>query len=448
MEKHKGFHFISPKCIIPLLLSSFLWIIVILSNPNFHVQLISSSSNHNDTSTVPYQSPRCNIDIVPFYIYDLPDQFNAARLRRCHYLHPRMEMCGFVANRGLGQPIPQRPSWYVTSEAMSELLFHARAETHPCRVYDPHIARIFYIPFYTGQYVSSVKEENNLTRRDATGIELAAYLSKFPSFYRQGGLDHFLIMGSRTWEGLRSENLTGTDFGTNKILRLPKFSNLTILTVDSDLYVKQPVQMGIPYPSYFHPSTSDEMVSWQETVRHMKRTHLFSYIGGVRPWSMSADIRSKLLKLCKSSDHCAVIECEKGTVCYEPNKIMDLMTQSHFCLQPSGDSPTRRAVFDSVLAGCIPVFFSKDTAYNQYPWYLPKHPDDWSVFIEPDHINQLEKVLKRIPEKKIKQMREVVIEMIPRVTYVHPNASRDEIRFWDVVDVALAELTKQVKLAA
>ncbi|KAJ3699853.1 hypothetical protein LUZ61_003558 [Rhynchospora tenuis] len=310
-----------------------------------------------------------------------------------------MEMCPYVANRGLGQPIPQRPSWYITSEFMSELLFHAWAETHPCRVYDPDIARIFYIPFYTGQYVSSVKEENNLTRRDATGVELAAYVSKFPSFHRLGGLDHFLIMGSRTWEGLRAENLTGVDFGANRILRLPKFSNLTILTVDSDLYIKRPVQMGIPYPSYFHPSTLDEMVSWQETVRHTKRTLLFSYIGGVRPWSMSAEIRSKLLNLCKSSDHCAAIECEK------------------------------------------------DTAYNQYPWYLPKHPDEWSVFIEPDHINQLEKVLKRIPEKKIKQMREVVIEMIPRVTYVHPNASRDEIRLWDVVDVALAELTKQVKLA-
>ena len=39
----------------------------------------------------------------------------------------------------------------------------------------------------------------------------------------------------------------------------------------------------------------------------------------------------------------------------------ELYAQSVFCLQPPGDSPTRRAFYDSLLFGCIPVI-SKSAA--------------------------------------------------------------------------------------
>ena len=42
-------------------------------------------------------------------------------------------------------------------------------------------------------------------------------------------------------------------------------------------------------------------------------------------------------------------------------------------------------------------------------------------------------------------MREVVIGMIPQVTYGHPNATWAEVGFRDAVDTALVELTKRAQ---
>lgn len=48
-----------------------------------------------------------------------------------------------------------------------------------------------------------------------------------------------------------------------------------------------------------------------------------------------------------------------------------LYRQATFCLAPPGDSLTRKSLFDSLLAGCIPVIFCSATA-SQYTWHLPQ----------------------------------------------------------------------------
>ena len=44
--------------------------------------------------------------------------------------------------------------------------------------------------------------------------------------------------------------------------------------------------------------------------------------------------------------------------------------QVRFCLCPPGDDPARKAVFDAILSGCIPVIFEVATLFNQYPWHI------------------------------------------------------------------------------
>lgn len=53
---------------------------------------------------------------------------------------------------------------------------------------------------------------------------------------------------------------------------------------------------------------------------------------------------------------------------------------------------------------------------------------------------RIEDVLVGIEEKEVEKMREVVIGLIPKLTYTHPNASGD-VGFEDVVDVALQHLS-------
>ncbi|PQQ04785.1 hypothetical protein Pyn_11195 [Prunus yedoensis var. nudiflora] len=63
------------------------------------------------------------------------------------------------------------------------------------------------------------------------------------------------------------------------------------------------------------------------------------------------------------------------------------MLQASFCLQPPGDTPTRRSTFDSIVAGCIPVFFEESSARAQYRWHLPEDQfGEFSVFIAKEDV--------------------------------------------------------------
>eukprot|EP00522_Entomoneis_paludosa_P001996 CAMPEP_0172474808 /NCGR_PEP_ID=MMETSP1065-20121228/69551_1 /TAXON_ID=265537 /ORGANISM="Amphiprora paludosa, Strain CCMP125" /LENGTH=175 /DNA_ID=CAMNT_0013232999 /DNA_START=413 /DNA_END=940 /DNA_ORIENTATION=- len=43
-----------------------------------------------------------------------------------------------------------------------------------------------------------------------------------------------------------------------------------------------------------------------------------------------------------------------------------------FCLEPGGDNPNRKSISDSIVSGCIPVFFSNNTG-RAWQW----HWEDW-----------------------------------------------------------------------
>ncbi|KAH8054298.1 hypothetical protein JL722_9033 [Aureococcus anophagefferens] len=44
------------------------------------------------------------------------------------------------------------------------------------------------------------------------------------------------------------------------------------------------------------------------------------------------------------------------------------MMRATFCLEPGGDSPYRKGVFDALLSGCVPVLFSQQLA-RVAPWH-------------------------------------------------------------------------------
>jgi len=123
--------------------------------------------------------------------------------------------------------------------------------------------------------------------------------------------------------------------------------------------------------------------------------------------------------------------------------VLGVMARSRFCLQAPGDSFTRRSTFDAMLAGCIPVFFSPHTMYTQYMWYLPDDKRSYSVFMDEKNNTHIEQELLRISENEVVQMREIVIDLIPRLTYAHPNSTNYDLP--DAVDIALEALAKQAR---
>ncbi|XP_059655184.1 probable xyloglucan galactosyltransferase GT17 [Cornus florida] len=409
---------------------------------------------------------------ISVYMYDLPPKFNLGLLQDCQHLNVYTDMCPHVANRGLGQPLdpqmmktmmrttgssitPIRSSWFATHQFIGEMIFHARMENHPCRTMDPERANLFYVPFYGGLHASSKFREPDHAARDALALELAEIVGRQPWWQRHHGRDHFLALGRTAWDFMRTTS--GPDFGANSLLNLPLVRNMSVLTVERHPWEGSKLnQYGIPYPSYFHPSTSDEMVEWQNNVGRIHRPHLFSFVGAPRKGVGKAAIRDDMIRQCAVSSRCKLLKCGQGaSKCHEPTEVLKVMMRSQFCLQAPGDSFTRRSTFDSVLAGCIPVFFSEHTAYSQYTWYLPGDPTTYSVYMgggDTDSANDgnarvdtdIEEELLKIPSDTVQIMRTTVIEMIPTLTYKNPNSSID-YGFPDSIDVALAALMSRLR---
>ena len=126
---------------------------------------------------------------------------------------------------------------------------------------------------------------------------------------------------------------------------------------------------------------------------------------------------------------------------------MDLFIHSEFCMQPPGDSPTRRSIFESMIGGCIPVLFDPYSAYYQYPWHLPDDPRSYSVYfpandIRGGKVNVVEE-LRKIPKRVRVEMRHrIIYEIMPGLVYAKPDAKLREVE--DAFLISLRSLFSRV----
>ena len=183
-------------------------------------------------------------------------------------------------------------------------------------------------------------------------------------------------------------------------------------------------------------------------MKRNRQQYLFSFVGLDRPKDEDS-IRGKMMNQCRASrDKCRLLDYafDKKNSCKMIN-VMQMFQNSSFCLQPTGDSFTRRSTFDSILAGCIPVFFHPVSAYRQYLWHLPKEHTKYSVFIPMNYIKEgivsIEKVLLGIPEQRMLAMREEVISLIPKIIYANPSSKLETIE--DAFDISIREVLQRVK---
>ncbi|XP_040958202.1 probable xyloglucan galactosyltransferase GT14 [Gossypium hirsutum] len=177
------------------------------------------------------------------------------------------------------------------------------------------------------------------------------------------------VMGSRPFLRCREDCVylrrpTGNqpNWG-NKLMPLPESMNMSMLSIETSSYCNE---FAVPYPTYFHPSTYIDVIHWQKQVRSRKRRYLFSFAGAPHP-TMNYSIRVQIINQCLTSKNtCKFLDCNsRANKCGTPVQVIKVFRNSIFCLQPPGDSYTRCLMFDSILAGCIPVFFHPYSAYAQ-----------------------------------------------------------------------------------
>ncbi|KAI3886057.1 hypothetical protein MKX03_003638 [Papaver bracteatum] len=357
------------------------------------------------------------------YVYELPKMFNKELLEKCDELNPWNSRCEAVSNNGFGRKyspgqvgkvIPGNliSSWYFTDQFASEIIYHNRMLTHKCRTSDPSSASAYYIPFYAGLAVGKYLWSDNYT-----------------SFKKSNGWDHFIMLGRISWDFRRKDR---RDWGSSFIY-MPAMENITRLLIERNPW--DFFEIGVPYPTGFHPKSESEMTQWQDFVSSRARKTLFSFSGAKRSM-IKNDFRAIV------SDQCR--DC--GNRCKLVDLILETFLESDFCLQPNGDSFTRKSIFDCMIAGSIPVFFSHQSAYDQYKWFLPSGPESYSVFIDHgDVINgtSIRGVLEKFSKDEVRKMRDKVIEYIPKFVYadsIYGLGSRK-----DAFDVAIDGVLKRLK---
>ncbi|KAL7115521.1 hypothetical protein ACP275_04G187900 [Erythranthe tilingii] len=385
------------------------------------------------------------------YVHELPSRFNHEYIKECKLLNKWHDMCQYFVNSGLGESLgnPQRlflPSgWYITHQFSLEVIFHNRMKQYECLTNDSSKAAAIFVPYYSGLDVSRyLWDSDKASVKDSDSIELLKWLREKPEWKFMNGRDHFLVSGRITWDFRRAVD-NYTEWG-NKLMVLPESQNMTMLTIESSPWDKN--DFAIPYPTYFHPRTDEQVLEWQNKMRRQKRRSLFCFAGAPRP-NMEDSIRSEIMSQCSAvPKKCRLIECKNDKHnCLKPANVMRMFQNSVFCLQPPGDSFTRRSTFDSILAGCIPVFFSPGSAYVQYLWHLPKDHGSYSVLIPEGDVKRkgvsIDSVLSRIPRSRVSAMRERVIKLIPNVVYADPRSRLK--RLDDAFDLTVRGVVRRVE---
>ncbi|KAJ8752998.1 hypothetical protein K2173_008733 [Erythroxylum novogranatense] len=421
----------------------------VTQTPTTH-DLVSSSNITTITTTTTTTAAGDQCGSGRIFVYDLPSSLNAEIVQNCDKLNPWSSSCDALSNDGFGQVatgisrvIPENlaSTWYWTDQFVSEVLFHNRMLNHRCRTTEPENATAFYIPFYAGLAVGKHLWFNGTARdRDRHCEMMLNFVQDQPYYKRSSGWDHFLTMGRITWDFRRSKD---DDWGSSCIY-MPGMRNITRLLIERNPW--DYFDVGVPYPTGFHPRSDSDVVQWQEFVRNRRRTTLICFAGATRG-AIKNDFRGLLLSHCHNeSDSCRVVDCSGSRCSNGTSEILETFLSSDFCLQPRGDSFTRRSIFDCMVAGSIPVLFWKRSAYYQYEWFLPGQPDSYSVYIDRNEVKNgtsIRKVLESYTKEEVSKMREKVIEYIPQFVYARPSEGLETIR--DAFDVAIDGVLRRFK---
>uniref|UniRef100_A0A803KYW0 Exostosin GT47 domain-containing protein n=1 Tax=Chenopodium quinoa TaxID=63459 RepID=A0A803KYW0_CHEQI len=338
------------------------------------------------------------------YMHDLPSRFNQDLVTKCQTLRKQFNLCPYVENGGFGTQLKLNASSEDSESVMS------------------------------GESCSSIK--------DAGALDFTNWLRGRPEWERMFGWDHFFVSGRVTWD-FRRPTYIGPNWGS-KLMNLPETKNMTMVSVEASPYANN--DFAVPYPTDFHPSNDSEVLQWQEKVRKTRRAHLFAFAGATR--SYKGSIRGELIRQCKNApgNQCKLVSCvpKNKANCNNPANIIKAFLMSDFCLQPTGDSDTRRSTFDAILTGCIPVFFHPGSDYTQYFWHLPKNYTSYSVFIPMEGIQNgmvhVEEVLHQISQDVVTAMREKVIGLIPSIIY-----ARYKLKIEDAFDITVKGVLKRIE---
>jgi len=247
--------------------------------------------------------------------------------------------------------------------------------------------------------------------------DLQQYLKQSKFFKRHNGADHAVLWSLHQYHALP---LGKCDQFINRFCKLCTFTCywMNYTQIDNRF-------VSIPFPSGYHWRDGIKNIPW-DVQNGPNRNLTAVYIGSTRTITDAhTKIRQAITKQCTVRKKCHWMKIFHSSTDHRIGDLLSVYRRSVFCLCPPGDDPGRKAVFDSIVAGCIPVIFHESTIYNQYPWHIGEQAAlDISVFIPGKMINSrgldLMTVLNSISPEIIAKKQAALSILAPKVQYSIP----------------------------
>ena len=368
------------------------------------------------------------------YIYKLPKRFNKDVLDCFDDI-----ACYSLSHCGMGRELYNISSGASVRDSHMfslEVVLHHKLMFSTYRTMDPKQANIFYIPAYVGLQCLCNLEKNKQTKSMKKYFDdLSSFLQKQP--YYKLGKPHFSSIGKiqREMMGMQCPYLVH-----------PMTRNITYLSIEAETFSKylnnynnRVKVISVPYPSYIHFPTNNENEISDITTPGLAERDVFIFVAaGRRRSNPSRNIILDQFKVRTDKFYkdymtdCAQSECI-DTVYYYTDECredpkwgtVEWMMHSLFCLQPPGDSPTRKSFFDAILSGCIPVMFPYSNHKTPWPFMEFFNYSSFTVSIEIERTGteNVRDILKSIPTETITELHDNVKKVRQWFQYSLPDGS-------------------------
>lgn len=364
-----------------------------------------------------------------FYMYDWPHLVNryANFTDRDHRGHG-VEFPQWTQNFGAGRVIDRKNLEFKTSQfSLFKIMYERALLDKKNKALSPETAVSYFIPYDFGMDATFF-EANGRMRQTKCPLasNVTELLQKSPYFQAKQGHDHILIVSV-------NQNMNYF-FNAGPCKDFLRFCwNCTKLAIDEYMFIAKNRKLelmnkginwhAIPFPSDYHydsaPSSKDIFSTvaaavttltaggdsgnidyseppWARDYRN--KSTFISFMGNPRKFSpISTQIREALIIQCNNTAHSRGPEyCKFGLYSHDIQKGggNGMMRDSVFCLQPPGDMPTRKSLFDSILSGCIPVLFHPLTGKYMYEWHWSQQEWDEAA-VHFDTIDQIKSIINQ-----------------------------------------------------
>ena len=369
------------------------------------------------------------------YVHETPEK----------YTHDLIKCTGyeFLNFKGFGKEFFRNDIMSVrdTWQFSLELIIHNNLLMSPYRTLNQNEAQVFYIPFYSALACFCGGRSSSLNIHE----EFLNYVQSLESLKK--GKPHVMSLGKIEREHAEKD---GCKLLTSEIVK-----NITFIGIEQEvnenlrewlMSTTNPLIVA-PYPSFGHLLPSVEMTDIK-TMYENKERKIFMLFAGKGQTGAADNIRKKLVTgdVVKSlATTLTYDEYFKDTnpkenlwyvniwFVYEMNvnePLLSWMKNSVFCLQPDGDSPTRKSFYDSVVSGCIPVLFR----YNykvRYPFEDRINYDKFTVTINDYEVKDavsVYNILKNLDEETIYRKQQYIYKVMKHLQYSYPlnNGTEDD----------------------